>query len=239
MTDSLIGCLWLASKFGWRLAKGNVMVEGTSDVEYFKIAADLYKAASGLNLIGEDFSVFAAGERDDGGAPGIMERFPSIFTTAMLDVDAASKIKYRIIAMADDDNYGRTAVNAIPKGHRAILEYEHIFRLRRIMPLRAGSRTSLKEKTKQSNNEFGTLDCVIEDLLSLALTKKYQTSNPSHISGSIITSGNGHHAPWTAQGKAGLLRFTRQKACIEDVANLVSVLKALRSYVGLAPEGIR
>ncbi|AZD30739.1 hypothetical protein [Pseudomonas chlororaphis] len=239
MSSSLTGCLWLASKLGWRLARGNVMVEGTSDVEYFEIAAYLYNVKTGLNLIGEDFSVFAAGEKDDGGAPGIMERFPSIFTTAMHDVDAASKIKYKIIAVADDDHYGKIAVNAVPKGHRAIFEYEHIFRLRRIMPLRAGSRDALKNQTRQANEEYGALDCVIEDLLSLAIIKEYQASNPGHLSGNIITLGKGHHAPWTPQGKSGLLKFTRKKAKIDDVELLVDVLKALRSYVGLPPEGIR
>ena len=239
MTSSLTGCLWLASKLGWRLARGNVMVEGTSDVEYFKIAAGLYNVKTGLNLIGKDFSVFAAGEKDDGGAPGIMERFPSLFTTAMHDVDAASTIKYRIIAMADDDHYGKIAVNAVPKGHRSIFEYEHIFRLRRVMPLRAGSRDALKNQTRHSNEEFGTLDCVIEDLLSLALAKEYQKLNPCHISGSILTFGKGHHAPWTPQGKSGLLKFARNRAEFDDVEMLVNVLKSLRSYVGLIPEGIR
>jgi hypothetical protein len=238
-SSSLTGCKWIASKLGWRIAHGNVMVEGTSDVAYLIKAAELYKSESGLSLIGSDFSVFAAGEADEGGTYGLMERFPLLFSTALLDIDEAGKKRFRVIALADDDKNGRLAVNAIPKGSRLITEYEHIFRLRRVMPRRAGSPKKLADNTRSENSKFESLDCVIEDLLSLRICEAYTLQNPSHIIKATKLVNDGHHTHWSAPGKSGLLRYTLANAQISDVTLLVELLKSLRSYAGLAADGIK
>jgi hypothetical protein len=75
---ALVGCEWLAQKWGWRLAKANLMVEGTSDVRFFRVASEVYERATGRRLLTGDLSVFAAGNGDEGGTYGIAERFPTL-----------------------------------------------------------------------------------------------------------------------------------------------------------------
>jgi hypothetical protein len=124
---------------GWKLSDGNLMVEGTSDVAYFKLAARLYRTRAGLSLLGQDFSIFAAGLGNEGGTYGVSEKFPTLFNLASYDQDAAGRRRFKVIALLDDDRMGQAALTGITRGHRQIREYESIFRLRRLMPQRAGS----------------------------------------------------------------------------------------------------
>lgn len=239
IASAAAGCEWLASKRGWKLRRGNVMVEGTSDVSYFLLAADLHLRSSGMKLVGDDLSIFAAGEGDDGGTFGISERFPTLFDLAGLDLDSTGRRKYHAIALLDDDNMGRSAVAGITKGHRRIMEYESIFLLRRVMPLRAGSPRVLGEKSKVANAGFSNLECVIEDLLAPDFCDRYLAMTPSALSRTPTINGQGRHCIWTQAGKVGLLRFAKEHATSADVGALVGVIKALRSYVGLPADGLR
>lgn len=232
------GCEWLAQKRGWTLRRGNVMVEGDSDVGYFELASRLHRNATGKRLLGEDLSVFSAGQGDDGGTYGISEWFPTLFGMAGLDLDQAGKRRYHVIALVDDDRMGRSAVNGITKGHRRIVEYESIFRLRRVMPLRSGSARVLEERFKEANEPHRALTCVIEDLLPIALCERFLAQTPSATSRPPIASGGGTVFSWTSGDKAGLLRFAKAQAKVGDVGALVGVLRALRSYVGLTPDGV-
>lgn len=234
----MTGCSWIASKRGWSLLHGNVMVEGTSDVAYFKIASRVYELAHGKRLLGVDFSMFAAGLGDEGGTFGISERFPTLFEMASLDVDSNDKRRYRVIALVDDDKMGQAAVAGITRGHRQIIEYKTIFKLRRAMPLKAGSPKSLAEKTKTANDNYGTLECTIEDLLDTKFIEKFIQGMPQAIYKPASVAASGVHRYWTEDGKRKLLQFTEKNATLEDMKNLVEVLKSLRSYVELPSDGV-
>ncbi len=213
------------------------MVEGTSDVAYMEMAARLYRTATGRELLSQDFSVFAAGNGDEGGTYGVSERFPSLFDLASLELDAGGNRRYRVIALLDDDPMGRVATAGIARSDRRIVEYESIFRLRRVLPLRAGSAKALAEKTKLANSSYGTLECTIEDLLPDSLCDQFIKSAPHSICKPPLKTGSGVHRYWTLQGKQGLLRFVSQQATIEDAEGIINALRALRSYVGLPPDG--
>lgn len=215
------------------------MVEGTSDVAYFNIASRLHRLANGMELLGDDFSIFAAGVGDEGGTYGVSERFPTLFELASIDVDGAGRRRFRVTALVDDDRMGQNAVTGITRGHRRIAEYESVFRLRRSMPLQAGSAKSLAEKTKAANACYGSLECVIEDLLSNELCTNFIQSMPHAVQRSAITNGSGMHRFWTEHGKRELLNFASTNAKVSDVTALIDVLRALRSYVRLPPDGIK
>ena len=236
--ESLSGCAWYAKRMGWELKRGNLMVEGTSDVDYFYCASRCHYKATGLKLLGEDFAVFAAGLGDSGGTYGVLERFPTLFQIALVDLDHGGKRRHRCIALLDDDNMGRSAVSSITRSHRQIIEYESIFRLRRIMPMKAGSSRVLEERTRSQNLGFGKMDCVIEDLLPQALTKRFLEIHPNATSRPTIVQGLGVHYYWTDAGKRDLLRFVKANATAAELAGLIEVLKALRSYVNLPSDGI-
>lgn len=214
------------------------MVEGTSDVAYLRLASQLYRRETGLELLGEDLSIFAAGVGDEGGTYGISERFPTLFEMASLDIDEAGRRRFRVIALLDDDNMGRVAVSGISRGHRRIAEYESIYRLRRSMPLRAGSTRTLADKTKTANACYGTLDCVIEDLISNNLCSRFIKEMPLSVKRQATVSGTGSHRYWTDSGKRELLKFVSENAKNEDMGGMIGTLRALRSYLNLPPDGV-
>lgn len=232
------GCEWYAAMNGWSLSTGNVMVEGTSDVAYFELAARLHRSHSGTLLLGNDLSIFAAGLEEEGGTFGISEKFPTLFNLASLDQDPNGSRRFRVIALLDDDTMGRSAVNLIAGGHRQIREFESTFRLRRIMPRRTDSARALALQTGAANAVFGRLECTIEDMLSDELCARFVTSKADAVDRPASTMATGTHRYWTPSGKRLLRQFAEAQATIDDVHAMVEVLRSLRSYLGLPPEGV-
>jgi hypothetical protein len=224
---------------GWSLSLGNVIVEGTSDVEYFALAARLHRADSGASLLGTDLSIFAAGLEEEGGTFGISERFPTLFNLASYDRDADGRRRFQAIALLDDDTMGRSAVGIIAGGHRQIREYESMFRLRRVMPRRMESAKALGAQTEAANAAFGRIECTIEDMLSDELCERFIAARPEAVSRPAVTAATGTHRYWTIAGKRMLREFAERKAPVNDVRCLTDALGALRSYVGLPPDGVR
>lgn len=229
------GCEWYAERCGWRLRRGNVMVEGTSDVAYFQLASRLFQKKHGRRLIDEELSIFAAGVGDDGGTYGISEKFPTLFNLAALDLDAAGRCRFKTIALLDDDSRGRQTLNGITKGNRQIREFESIFCLKRTMPLKAGSTQKLAERVRTANAAYKSIDCVVEDLLSKDLCDRFIQQMPHSVARPADTVGDGVRRRWTEQDKRRLREFAEESATLGDVLGLVEVLKALRSYLGLSP----
>lgn len=233
------GCQWYATQMGWgTLLRGNVMCEGNLDVHYFALAAHLYLAERGLHLIGKDLSVFAAGSGEAGGTYGISEKFPVLHALSKLDIDVNGKIKYRTIALMDNDHAGKSAVLGMTKANRTIRENEHLFLLRREMPRRSRDRQPLTKHLDEANRQYGTLQCVIEDQLDMSLCDLYAEQFPHYVRGSKHVIADGHHIDWSQDGKFGLSRFVKENAGLDEVALLVQTLKSLRFYLGLPEDGI-
>lgn len=232
------GCDWFAAMSGWEILKKNVLVEGTSDVRYLKLANSLYFKKTGYRLIGIDMAVCAVGEKDDGGTYGMMDKFPTITTISKLHKDINDKQIYRFIALLDDDSMGRSALKNICSSRRDIREFEHIFRLRRRMPLRAGNIVKLAERTNEENACFN-MDCVIEDLLPIDICTEFVRSDPHRLNPTPVSENNGHHTRWPPERKSQLLRYTEEHAIYNDMLNIISLIKSLRSYLNLSPDGIK
>ena len=236
--NGLGGCNWYASQMGWRLLRGNVMVEGNLDVRYFTRAATLHEVATGLSLLGKDLSVFSPGSGDLGGTFGIAERFPVLHGMARVDLDSNGKAKYRVVALLDDDNHGRAAARLMAQANRSMQENAQLFLLKRRMPRRSRDAKPLTQHLKEVNAEFGTLDCVIEDLVDPTICDLYAEQFPEHVKGKSQTTGSGRHSSWLDDGKFGLVRFVEQNAEYEEMQQIIEVLKSLRFYLGLPPDGI-
>jgi hypothetical protein len=231
------GCEWYASRCGWTLRTGNVIVEGTSDASYFERCSQLYQAHYGRQLLGVDLSIFAAGYGNDGGTYGVSEKFPTLFNLASLDLDPSGRRKFRTIALLDNDRMGQRALAGITQGHRQIREYESIFSLKRVMPHRAGSIQKLAERTRAANAAFSSLECNIEDLLSDSFCEHFARSNPEAVARPATRLGGACRRYWTEQGKRELRLSALRNATFEDLQPMIEVLRALRTYVGLPADG--
>lgn len=231
------GCQWFAERCGWTLRRGNVMVEGNLDAKYFGFANRLYRDQHGLDLIGKDLSLFAAGTGDEGGTYGVIEKFPTLHALSRLDLDAHGKVKYRIIALLDDDPKGRAAIKHMGQ-NRTLKENAQLFLLRRKMPRKTRDAVPLTAHVKTANEIFNGLPCVIEDLVDSTLCDLYAEQFPQHVIGPIRAIGGGHHRGWTEDGKHGLCRFVQTNAQLGDVSQFLDTLKSLRFYLGLSPDGV-
>lgn len=238
-TTPLVGCQWYAERMNWTLLRGNVMVEGNTDVRYFHRAAELYLASCGRSLMHKDLSIFAAGSGDAGGTFGIAEKYPTLFTLAKIDVDQNAKIKYRTVALLDSDNAGRAAVRVMCQANRSLQENAHLFLLHREMPRKSRDAKPLTQHIKDANLKYAGLECVIEDLVDATLCDLYAEANPQHVEGKMRTVDDGHHRRWTQDGKFGLCKYVERHAGVDEVVRIVEVLKSLRFYLGLDPDGVR
>ena len=75
---------------GWQLRKHIVLVEGTSDEALFRLADELLRPV-GIELLGEEISIVAAGEHDRGGTFGVGRELITLRSMApyILDQDGS------------------------------------------------------------------------------------------------------------------------------------------------------
>src|SRR4051812_41403422 len=109
------------------------MVEGNTDVAYLNHADKLYCACSGLSLLA-GISVFSPGAGDDGGTPGILEQFPTLFNLVIQNNRQEATTRVRAVALLDDDTPGRSAFNLLRTFNRTIKAWQDVFLLKRNYP---------------------------------------------------------------------------------------------------------
>lgn len=112
----------------------SVLVEGTSDVVLFGLAAALYKNEKGKDLLA-DFAVVAAGEGDRGGTQGVVRELLGLRAIASAYLAPSGRPVYRFIGLFDNDTPGQKAINFAQSVGASILEYRDIFRLRLTIPV--------------------------------------------------------------------------------------------------------
>ena len=95
-----------ASGKGWNVGTANVLVEGTSDVRYLRLARDLWQRESNHDLFDSGFAIFEAGLKDDGGVQGVVRELQTL--RQMASQDAASLTTERkFVGLFDNDHAGR------------------------------------------------------------------------------------------------------------------------------------
>lgn len=213
------------------------MVEGNLDVRYFELAAKHYLSKKNVYLIGKDLSIFAAGTGDRGGTYGVCEQFPTLWNQARVDLDPNGKIRFRVVALLDNDPKGKTAVSLMCKANRALVENSNVFLLNRNMPRMSRDPKPLTEHILDANRLFARTSCTIEDLLDRTLCELYAEQNPHHVQnprGDL----NADHYVWTDDGKFGLAKFVASHAELEQLRKVVEVIKSMRFYLGLPADGV-
>lgn len=139
-------------------------------------------------------------------------------------------LKYRFIGLYDNDHAGRRGVSAACEFDRRLRQCSDMFLLHPIMPLAAGAdHATLRRRFQEDNAPFKGMDWEIEDLLSDELLSKFDDAMPSatvHES----TLGGRKHRDLTRDGKFELHEFVKKHARLEDVVDVVKLIRALRDY---------
>lgn len=227
-----------AKRKNWKLRPRNIMVEGDSDVRFFSLANKLYKQETELNLLGGDISLFACGFGDSGGTPGMLEQLPPLLNIIRADPDQNGKILYRVIALVDNDHPGRSLIRGLTQQYRQLRAFRDIFILNRIFPRTASEPNALTSQIEKYNEDWKGLDCEIEDLLGQDLIELFLEENPNSLRRDPIVMNGRCHYEWTDNAKGKIFNFTKQYASLNDITELVEILKSLRFYLGLPAEGI-
>lgn len=228
----------IAGKFHWRVLRANVIVEGTTDVALLEHAEELYFKKYGVRLLGNECSVLAAGYGDDGGVEGVNRKLTLMRQMAEADADHNGRIRNRFIGLYDNDLAGRRAVQMITNFDRRIRRCRDVFLLHPVMPLKRGvDPKTLEDRFDKENAPYRTLDWEIEDLISTDFYRAFESDYPTAIAGHMRLADK-IHRNITSDGKRNLLSFIRSYAALEDMLDVVKLLRALRDYLHLQSDHI-
>lgn len=226
----------LIQQFGeskkWTIKPRTVFVEGTTDVDLFELTARLNLKKKNIDIL-SDFAIVAAGDGDLGGTPGVVRELTTFRNLGRSVLLPNGKQKYRFIGLFDNDHAGRMAVKDAKKINTSILEFRDVFRLWPVMPSKGCLDVKTLKKTFEKYNlNYSTLDWEIEDLLPDSFLSVFLNEFPDAVS-KDKTIHDKIHRDFTRDGKAQLHKFIKENAILDDLKEIINLIKALRFYLGL------
>jgi hypothetical protein len=222
-----------AMGLGLAIRNRTILVEGTTDAELFQLAARLEREATGIDLLGADLAIVAAGSGDLGGTRGVIRELVCLRGLARVCLSQNGRPRYRFVGLFDNDKAGRQAVKAIRDFDNSILEYKDVFRLWPVMPLSNNLDPGSMQKTFERENAcYKGMEWELEDLLTQGFVDVFQAECPGAIMRTASVADK-LHRELTADGKARFHRFVKHHAIRSDLTRIVDALKALRLYLGL------
>lgn len=233
MTDETLD---IVARYGisknWQLLKRTVLVEGTSDVTLFGLAARRYFQRHQKELLA-DMAIIAAGEGERGGTNGVIRELVTLRSLAAIHLSPSGLPLYRVIGLFDSDTAGNNAVRGARGIDASIIEYRDVFRLRPAMPKDGNlDPEALQRSFERLNMPFKGLTWELEDLVGVDFMKQFLSKYPSALIRQDLISGS-IHRELTRDGKRELVRFCNDNALLKDLAGIVEVLHALRHYLRL------
>ncbi|WP_397568823.1 hypothetical protein [Schlesneria sp. T3-172] len=226
-----------ARRYGWSIGLNNLMVEGTTDESYLRMANQRYVESCGLSLIGSDFHVFAVGKLGNGGTDAINEKFNNLSEQLRNDPVDGNGNRIRVVALFDDDPPGRGMFSRMRTRY---MPWSDIFLLRRHFPRDTRDSKEFEAKTNALNAEyFGDKQffCEIEDLIHRSLIDLFVESEKGCLQREIRSIGNGFHCDLHGWAKGKLAEFVKQEAGLAELGGLVELLKTFRYLFDLPVEG--
>ncbi|CVI20288.1 conserved hypothetical protein [Agrobacterium fabacearum CFBP 5771] len=220
-----------AASLGWSLARNNVIVEGTSDVEYLTCASNLYEHKQGRPLLDNDLAIVAAGQGDDGGVDGVNRRLSFFRQLADGDRDETGVLRHRFFGLFDKDTAGKGAFIVASRFDRRIEPYADVFLLHPIMPVFTLGYDRAMEINKV-NRPFNNIDWEIEDLCSDRIWTIFESEYTDGVL-SKIEAGGLKHRELRPNRKPELKRIFTEQAKLADAAGFIELLRMLRIYLGL------
>ena len=221
-----------ASTLGFRAQPRTILVEGTTDVDLFGLAARCEETATGIDLLAGGLAVAAAGMGQRGGTEGVVRELVSLRAVARTVLRPNGRPMYRFVGLVDNDRAGRLAVKRAHELDTSIVEYKDMFRLQPVLPIPLDlDPTSLRRRFESANVAFRSLDWELEDLLPSSLVDAFIEENDGAIRRSAAVGGRVHR-DFHPDGKARFHRFVKVHAMRPDLLEVVNTLRAMRTYLG-------
>ncbi len=219
---------------GWELRPRTVLVEGNTDAELLQLAARLECEKTGVDPLGMQLAIVAAGGGDRGGTHGVIRELICLRGYARTCLLRNGRPRYRFIGLFDNDKAGRQAVSAARNLDSSIVEYKDVFRIQPVMPSTGNLDPKTLQKTFERHNaDFKGLDWELEDLLPEQFFAVFIADRPNAVAKATAIGGK-IHRDLTRDGKAQLHHFVKLHAIREDVSAVIEVLRTIRFYLGLS-----
>lgn len=216
----------------WQLHKRSVVVEGTSDVTLYGLAADHYFRKHRKALLA-DMAIVAAGEGDRGGTHGVIRELVTLRSLAAVHLSPSGRPIYRVIGLFDSDTAGNKAVHGAREVDASIIEYRDVFRLRPAMPQDGSLDPAALQRSFENLNEpYKGLTWELEDLVNAEFMELFLSEHPSALVREVSVFDSVHRE-LTRDGKSQLVRFCKDHSELQDLERIVEVLHALRHYLNL------
>ena len=228
---------WFASQLGWPLKRFNILVEGETDREYLLFADRFYRREHSRTLLGKNVAVFPTGSRNEGGTFGLIRYFPTLRQLIDLDVDGQGKTVFRAIALVDGDSAGKAAVRLLTSKYTRFVLWRDVFFVQRRLPRKTRDVRALALQVGAANQRWRRWDCAIEDLIDYELLWRYRKIQSRAIPKLRKIPGGEHEVRVCWQFKQDLVRFCCEHGEYGLAIRHVELLKSLRYYMGLAPDG--
>lgn len=228
-----------ATTLGWNIRERNVIVEGGSDEALFWLAGTLYFERYKTPIIGDRFSIVSAGKGNEGGVDGVNRRFNAARQIADADRGPDGGLRYHFICLYDNDHAGRRAIESACNFDRRLRRYSDLFLLHPVMPLASGAdHGELHRRYEAKNAKYKGLDWEIEDLVSERLLLAFEDTDPKAIE-DVQECGGRIHREFSREGKFRFHHFMNQNAKLDDLIEVIKVIRALRDYHCLPVDNIR
>jgi class 3 adenylate cyclase len=222
-----------ASSVGLDVRARTLLVEGTSDVDLFSRAARFERDATGVELLGADFTIVAAGLGDRGGTAGVIRELVCLRGLARACLLPNGRPRYRFAGLFDNDRAGRQAISQLRAIDSSILEFKDVFRLWPVMPPTSNLDTKGMQRLFEHANElYSGLDWELEDMIPDGFVDAFAEEFPDAVRRNDERHGRTHRE-FTADGKSRLHQFIRVYAMRYDLRNVIGIIRVLRQYMGL------
>lgn len=220
---------------GWALCPRTVLVEGTTDENLFKLAAQIESIGTGVNLFADGLTIIAAGERDEGGTRGVCRELIRLQGFARTYLLPNGRPRYRFIGLFDNDKAGIMAVKSLRNIDTSILEYKDVFRLWPVMPCTGNvDPQTLKKTIERLNGDYKGLDWELEDLLPTDFIEAFLVDYPEAVCWTKSIEDKTHR-DFTPDGKARFHRYIKDNAIYGDLSAIVELIRSLRFFLNLPP----
>jgi hypothetical protein len=222
-----------AAFLGFPVQGRTVLVEGSTDVELLRFAAQIEHRQTGIDLLGDGVAIVAAGIGDLGGTGGVIRELLCLRGLARTCLLPSGHPRYRFIGLFDNDKAGRQAVRTACALDSSMIEYRDVFRMWPIMP-RTGSRDaeSIRKTCELANAQYKGLEWELEDLLPESFLSAFVSEYPDSVV-RTSTANDKVHRDLTRDGKSRLHQFVKKHAMRSDLEKVIDVLLALRFYLGI------
>lgn len=216
---------------GIEIKPRTVLVEGNTDVALFKLAANLEREATGIELLGKDLAIAAGGDGNQGGVAGVIRQLLFFRGLARSCLSPDGRPLYRFLGLFDNDWAGKQAIKTIRQIDTSILEYKDVFLLWPAMPIPGNLDPSAVRRAFEKDNAcYRGLDWEIEDFISTGFVEAFQTECPLAII-RVSEIGDKMHHEFSRDGKAQFHRYVQVNAVREDILGVIELLKAIRRYL--------